>query len=91
MSDIEFFTGPAESWKPRRILKTGCGNGSVTLPFARANAAWGGTVTGLEIAPEMLAAAREKEKAQQVKWVRGNLIQRRSEIPSDLNQIMHGA
>ena len=41
-------------------------------------------MTGLEIAPERLAAAREKDEAQQVKWVEANLIQRRSEIPFDL-------
>ena len=79
--DIEFFTGLAESWKSRRILATGCGNGRVNLPLARAAAVWGGTVTGLDIAPGMLAAAREKDEAQQVKWLEGNLIQRRSEIP----------
>ena len=58
--DIEFFTGLAQRWKPRRILEIGCGNGRITLPLTRAAAAWGGTVTGLEIAPEMLAAARER-------------------------------
>lgn len=82
--DIGFFVGLAESWKPRRILEIGCGNGRVTLPIARAAAAWGGAVTGLEIAPEMLAAAREKDEGQQVDWVEGNLIQWRSETPFDL-------
>ena len=41
-------------------------------------------MTGLEIAAEMLAAAREKDEAQQVQWVEGHLNQRRSEIPFDL-------
>ena len=82
--DIESFTGLAESWKSRRILATGCGNGRVTPPLASAAVAWSGTVTGLDIEPGMLAAAREKDEAQQVQWVEGYLNQRRSEIPFDL-------
>ena len=41
-------------------------------------------MTGLDIEPGMLAAAREKDEAQQVQWVEGYLNQRRSEIPFDL-------
>ena len=41
-------------------------------------------MTGLEIAAEMLAAAREKDEAQQVQWVEGHLNQTRSAIPFDL-------
>ena len=64
--DIGFFVGLEKIWNPRRILEIGCGNGRVTIPLAHASAAWGGNVTGLEIAPEMLAAAREKDAARQV-------------------------
>lgn len=82
--DIGFFVGLAELWKPLRILETGCGNGRVTLPIARAAAAWGGVVTGLDSAPEMLGAAREKDAFRQVEWIEGNLIRWRAEIPFDL-------
>ena len=60
--DVEFFTGLAARLKPRRVLELACGNGRVTLPLAEAGAEHGFDVVGLELVPEMLAAA-EKRRA----------------------------
>src|SRR5947207_6079850 len=60
--DVEFFTGLAERLKPARVLELACGSGRVTLPLAETGARVGFDVVGLELVPEMLAAAREKRE-----------------------------
>lgn len=52
---------------PCRILDIGCGTGSLALDLASE----GYAVTGVDPAPEMIAAARAKPGADKVKWVTG--------------------
>lgn len=59
--DVEFFTGLVTRMRPKRVMELACGNGRVTLPLAEAGAAHGFTVAGLELAPEMLEAARQRQ------------------------------
>ena len=47
------------------ILELGCGTGRFTIPLAQQ----GLEITGLDIAPEMLAAARRKAGALPIQWV----------------------
>jgi ubiquinone/menaquinone biosynthesis C-methylase UbiE len=47
---------------PKRVLELACGYGRVTLPLAQAGAKHGFDVVGLELVPEMLAAARQKRE-----------------------------
>src|SRR5689334_22827971 len=58
--DIDFFLALMKRLRPRSVLELACGNGRVTLPLAEASAAGGFHVTGLEIVPEMLDAARKR-------------------------------
>jgi SAM-dependent methyltransferase len=62
--DIAFFTRLAARVKPSRVLELACGSGRVTLPLAEEGTRSGFTVTGLELAPEMLEMAqRRREEA----------------------------
>jgi SAM-dependent methyltransferase len=61
--DVEFFVSLVRRLRPKRVLELACGNGRVTLPLAEAGAQCGFEVVGLELVPEMLAAAREKREA----------------------------
>ncbi len=58
--DIEFFVSLVNRLRPQRVLELACGNGRVTVPLAEAGAAQGFEVVGLELVPEMLAAARQR-------------------------------
>jgi SAM-dependent methyltransferase len=49
------------------VLELACGTGRVTIPIARAVAGMGRTVTGLDLAPSMLDAARAKSAAAGVR------------------------
>lgn len=51
------------------VLELGCGTGRFTLHLAEA----GVDITGLDIVPEMLARARQKAGALQVRWVDGDM------------------
>src|SRR5690348_9979024 len=68
-ADIDFFVSFVTDLQPKRVLELACGNGRVTLPLARAGAAHGFDVVGLELVPEMLEAARGrwKEAEQEVR------------------------
>jgi SAM-dependent methyltransferase len=60
--DIEFFTTLVTRFQPKRVLELACGNGRVTLPLAQAGACEGFEVVGLEMVPEMLEVARNKQE-----------------------------
>ncbi len=60
--DVRFFCALVTQLAPKRVLELACGNGRVTLPLAEAGAANGFDVVGLELVPEMLAAARQKRE-----------------------------
>lgn len=58
--DVEFFTHLVTQIAPQRVLELACGNGRVTLPLAEAAVKHGFEVVGLELVPEMLAAANRR-------------------------------
>jgi SAM-dependent methyltransferase len=60
--DVDFFCALVKQLAPKRVLELACGNGRVTLPLAEAGAVKGFDVVGLELVPEMLAAARQKRE-----------------------------
>jgi len=50
------------------VLELGCGTGRITIPLAQQ----GIDITGLDIAPEMIAFGKRKPGAELVKWVTGD-------------------
>ncbi|MBO0908221.1 class I SAM-dependent methyltransferase [Arthrobacter sunyaminii] len=69
--DVDFYAGMlgtlSEQLGPLRIADGGCGTGSFAVELARA----GHTVTGIDPAPGMLAAARSRDGAELVTWLEG--------------------
>ncbi|HEU5420151.1 MAG TPA: class I SAM-dependent methyltransferase [Streptosporangiaceae bacterium] len=63
----DFFLAVAGENGPARVLDLGCGTGRLALGMTAA----GHTVTGIEPAPQSLAAARAKPGAQRVRWIQG--------------------
>jgi len=88
--DVEFFVSLVRRLRPQRVLELACGNGRVTLPLAEAGAQAGFDVVGLELVPEMLAAAREKVSAaspevrERLTLVEGDMRAWQAEQPFDL-------
>src|SRR5690349_18114984 len=60
--DIAFYVRLLEKWRPRRVMELASGSGRVTIPLARAVAAWGGKIVGLEREGPMLEAAYLKRE-----------------------------
>ncbi|HLF78681.1 MAG TPA: methyltransferase domain-containing protein, partial [Dehalococcoidia bacterium] len=58
VDDISFYSSLATQAAKagQGVLELGCGTGRVTIPIARA----GVNIVGLDVAPEMLAVARNK-------------------------------
>jgi len=89
-ADIDFFVGLLERWKPKRLLELACGSGRVTLPLTGKGIEIGCTVTGLELAPEMLAEAqrRRKEASEEVRTnlslIEGDMRTWQADKPYDL-------
>lgn len=88
--DVEFFVSLVRRLRPKRVLELACGNGRVTLPLAEAGAQDGFEVVGLELVPEMLAAAREKREAagpaarERLTLLEGDMRAWQAEQPFDL-------
>jgi SAM-dependent methyltransferase len=61
--DIEFYLGLLARWRPRRLMELASGSGRVAIPLARAAAAAGAEIVGLERAGPMLEEAHRKRAA----------------------------
>ena len=46
--DVAFYVRLLEKWQPRRVMELASGSGRVTIPLARAAAASGVEIVGLE-------------------------------------------
>ncbi|MBI3420562.1 MAG: class I SAM-dependent methyltransferase [Candidatus Sungbacteria bacterium] len=66
--DSEFFCKQAEKLTAKTIIDLGCGTGLLTVELARR----GHEMTGIEPSEAMLAVARAKPYADQVKWIQGS-------------------
>jgi SAM-dependent methyltransferase len=62
--DVAFWVALRERLGARRVLELGCGTGRVTLPLARAGAADGVEIVGLDRSTAMLDGARAKLAAE---------------------------
>jgi SAM-dependent methyltransferase len=69
--DSEFFCKQAEKLGVKTIIDLGCGTGLLTCELARR----GHRVTGIEPSEAMLAIARAKPYAHQIKWIQGSFEQ----------------
>jgi len=69
--DSEFFCKQAERLGARTIIDLGCGTGLLTVELAKR----GHQMTGIDPSGAMLAAARRKPHADQIKWVQGSFEQ----------------
>jgi SAM-dependent methyltransferase len=58
--DIAFYLQLLARWQPRRVIELAAGSGRVTIPLARAAAAAGTEIVGLELEGAMLEEARRK-------------------------------
>ena len=70
--EIDFYMGLAKDVKEKggSILEIGCGTGRVALRLATE----GISVTGMDLSPEMIAAARQKSQSvPNVRWVEGDM------------------
>ena len=86
--DIGFYIRLAQRWRPKRILELGCGTGRVTIPLAASAADFCESITGVDLQPEMLSAARRKAAkiadAERIQWAQGDFRSWRGDSPFDL-------
>jgi trans-aconitate methyltransferase len=61
--DVAFYVRLLEKWQPRRVMELASGSGRVTIPLARAAAASGAEIVGLEREVSMLEEAYRKRAA----------------------------
>jgi SAM-dependent methyltransferase len=66
--DSEFFCKQAEIRAAKTIIDLGCGTGLLTVELAKR----GHQMTGIEPSEAMLAVARAKPYADQIKWIQGS-------------------
>lgn len=69
--DSEFFCNQAKELGAKNITDLGCGTGLLTVELAKR----GHNMTGIEPSEAMLAIARVKPYADQVKWIQGSYEQ----------------
>jgi len=69
--DSEFFCKQAEKLSAKTIIDLGCGTGRLTCELARR----GHQMTGIEPSKAMLALARARPYADQIKWMQGSFEQ----------------
>jgi SAM-dependent methyltransferase len=88
--DVEFYIRLLDRWRPRRVMELAAGSGRVTMPLARAGAAAGVEVVGLEREGPMLdeavrkcAALGERER-DYVSFVKGDMRDWKAAEPFDL-------
>jgi predicted O-methyltransferase YrrM len=55
--DVVFYVRLLEQWRPRRVMELASGSGRVTIPLARATAASGAEIAGLEREASMVEEA----------------------------------
>ena len=67
-ADTDFYVRLASDLDARTIIELGCGTGRLTLDLL----ADGRLIIGVDPAPTMLACARRKPGAEQVRWVEGD-------------------
>lgn len=61
--DVAFYEKLLTKWRPRRVMELASGNGRIAIPLARAAAASGVEIVGLEREGSMLEAAYQKRAA----------------------------
>jgi SAM-dependent methyltransferase len=88
--DVEFYRRLLARWQPRRVIELAAGSGRVTIPLARAAAASGVQIVGLEREGPMLEEALRKRDALEetarrcVTFMTGDMRDWRTEQPFDL-------
>ncbi len=88
--DIAFYLRLLARWQPRRVLELAAGSGRVTIPLARAAAARGIQIVGLEREGPMLEEAMrkrgdlEEDVRRCVTFMTGDMRGWRAEQPFDL-------
>jgi SAM-dependent methyltransferase len=88
--DVAFYLRLLDHWQPRRLIELAAGSGRVTIPLARAAAATGIQVVGLEREGPMLTEALRKsaglddETRRSLTFMTGDMRAWRAEQPFDL-------
>ena len=88
--DVEFYLRLLDRWQPRRVIELAAGSGRVTIPLARAAAASGSHIVGLEREGPMLEEAMRKraelddDARRCLTFIPGDMRAWRAEQPFDL-------
>jgi SAM-dependent methyltransferase len=88
--DVAFYLGLLARWQPRRVIELAAGSGRVTIPLARAAAARGTDIVGLEREGPMLEEGMRKraglddEARRCLTFMTGDMRAWRAEQPFDL-------
>ena len=88
--DVAFYLRLLERWQPRRVMELASGSGRVTIPLARAGAAAGVQVVGLEREGPMLDEALSKRAGLDaperacLSFIQGDMRDWRVDEPFDL-------
>jgi SAM-dependent methyltransferase len=88
--DVAFYLRLLDRWQPRRVIELAAGSGRVTIPLARAAAARGAQIVGLEREGPMLEEASRKsvelddEARRCLTFMTGDMRGWRADQPFDL-------
>ncbi len=88
--DVEFYLRLLDLWRPRRVMELAAGSGRVSIPLARAAAAIGAEIVGLEREGPMLDEAIRKrdgldaESRRCLTFETGDMRNWRTDEPFDL-------